>query len=296
MDQRADEVGQRVPRQPVQLRLGADDEPRRREAVDAQGSRGPGHRAGRARSVEAARADDADDGPRAEAGPDLRADREALPREPGPARRRVRQGVVQAAAPRHGARLALPRPVGSGAAAVAGPRPRRRSRPDRRRGHRRPQGQDPRLGAVHLPAGLHRVGVGGELPRHRQARRGERGPDPPRAAEGLGGQRPGRAGQGAADPRADPAGLQQLAVRRDEGLARRPDRPGRLRGRRAGGEERRARRHGPVRAGAHRRLAGADRRRVVRRARTDRRRVPQLPPRRREAAAGDRCCWTGPTC
>ena len=45
MDQRADEVGQRVPRQPVQLRLGADDEPRRCEAVDSQGSRGPGHRA-----------------------------------------------------------------------------------------------------------------------------------------------------------------------------------------------------------------------------------------------------------
>ena len=77
---------------------------------------------------------------------------------------------------------------------------------------------------------------------------------------------------------ADPAGLQRLPVRREEGLARRPDRPGRVRGRRAGGEERRARRHGPVRAGAHRRLAGADRRGVVRRARTEGRRVPQLPP------------------
>ena len=127
LDQRADEVGQRVPGQPVQVRLGADDEPRRREAVDSQGSRGPGHRARCSRSVEAARPDDADDGPGAEGGSDLRADREALPREPGPARRRVRQGVVQAAAPRHGTRLALPRPVGSGAAAVAGPRPRGRS-------------------------------------------------------------------------------------------------------------------------------------------------------------------------
>ena len=70
---------------------------------------------------------------------------------PGRARRRVRQGVVQADAPRHGARLALPRPVGSGAAAVAGPRPRRRSRTDRRAGHRGPQGQDPRLGTVRSP-------------------------------------------------------------------------------------------------------------------------------------------------
>ena len=38
---------------------------------------------------------------------------------------------------------------------------------------------------------VHRLGVGGELPRHRQAGRGERGTDPPRATEGLGGQRPG---------------------------------------------------------------------------------------------------------
>ena len=127
LDQQPDEVGQRVPRQPVQVRLGADDEPRRCEAVDAQESRGPGHRAGCSRSVEAARPHDAHDGPCAEDGSDLRADREALPRESGPARRSVRQGVVQAVAPRHGTRLALPRPVGSGAAAVAGPRPRGRS-------------------------------------------------------------------------------------------------------------------------------------------------------------------------
>ena len=58
------------------------------------------------------------------------------------------------------------------------------------------------VGPVRLPARRHRVGVGGELPRHRQAGRGERRTDPPRAAEGLGGQRAGRAGHGAADPRA----------------------------------------------------------------------------------------------
>ena len=53
------------------------------------------------------------------------------------------------------------------------------------------------LGPVGLPAGRHRLGVGGVVPRHRHARRGERGADPPRAAEGLGGQRAGRAGRGA---------------------------------------------------------------------------------------------------
>ncbi len=131
MDQRPGEVGQRVLGQPLQLRLRADEEPRRRAAVDAEESRGAGHRARRTRSFEATRADDVDERPRAEDGPDLRADREALPREPRSARRRVRQGVVQAAAPRHGARHALSRPVGSRAAALAGPGARRRSRPDR---------------------------------------------------------------------------------------------------------------------------------------------------------------------
>ena len=68
------------------------------------------------------RADDADDGPRAAVRPGLRADREALLREPRPARGGVRQGLVQAAAPRHGPGLALPRPVDPRAAALAGPR------------------------------------------------------------------------------------------------------------------------------------------------------------------------------
>ena len=76
------------------------------------------------------------------------------------------------------------------------------------------------------------------------------------------------------------------AGRRQEGLARRPDRAGRLRGGRAGGEERRARRRGAVHAGPHGRLAGADRRRLVRRAGAGRRRLPQLPqePRTRVSA------------
>ena len=65
------------------------------------------------------------------------------------------------------------------------------------------------IGAVRLPARVHGLGVGGQLPRHRQARRRERRADPARAAEGLGGQRAGRAGQGAAGPRADPAGVQR---------------------------------------------------------------------------------------
>ena len=60
------------------------------------------------------------------------------------------------------------------------------------------------------------------------------------------------------------------------GLARGRDRPGRVRGRRGSGEGRWARRAGSLHTGAHRRVAGANRRGLIRRARADRRRVPQL--------------------
>ena len=63
--------------------------------------------------------------------PDLRADLAALHGESRSAGRRVRPGLVQAAPPRHGSGVALPRPVGGRAAAVAGPRPGRRPRPGR---------------------------------------------------------------------------------------------------------------------------------------------------------------------
>src|SRR5262249_59649517 len=61
-----------------------------------------------------------------------------------------------------------------------------------------------------------------ELPRQRQARWGERGAHPPRAAEGLGGQRAGGARESPPRARSDPEGLQRLAVRRQEGLFCRP--------------------------------------------------------------------------
>ncbi len=72
--------------------------------------------------------------------------------------------------------------------------------------------------------------------------------------------------------------LEQVPRRlREADLAGRPDRAGGLRGRRAGGPRRRPRGRGPVHAGPHGRHRGADRRRLVRRARADRGRVPQLP-------------------
>ena len=64
LDHQPDEVGQRLLRQPVRLRVGADEESGRCLAVDSQGCIGTGHRAGCSRSVEEARPDDVHDGPR----------------------------------------------------------------------------------------------------------------------------------------------------------------------------------------------------------------------------------------
>ncbi len=89
-------------------------------------------------------------------------------------------------------------------AALAGPGPRRGPRARPAGGHRRAQDPDSRLGAVDRRARRHRVGVGVDVPHQRQARRGERGAHPPRAAAELGGQRARAAGAGAAHPRGDP--------------------------------------------------------------------------------------------
>ena len=66
-----------------------------------------------------------------------------------------------------------------------------------------------------------------------------------------------------------------------------------VRRRRAGCEERRARRAGSLFAGPHGRVAGVDRRGVVCRARTHRRRVPQLPPNRTPKNGGGAACRAG---
>ncbi len=97
--------------------------------------------------------------------------------------------------------------------------------------HRGAEGQDPRLRPVDLPAGHDGLGVGGNVPRQRQARRGERSAHPSRAAERLGSQPAGRTGQGPGGAGSDPEGVQRRAVRHEEGLARRPHRPRRLRSR-----------------------------------------------------------------
>ncbi len=125
--------------------------------------------------------------------------------------------------------------------------------------------------------------VRGDVPRDRHARWRQRCPDPPRAAARLGRQR--RCRRVAGDARAGPAGVQRAGRQAD--LAGRPDRARWLRRRRAGRAERGCRGDGGVPAGPHRRHAGADRRRLVRRSRAAGRRLPQLPAFRGEAAARD---------
>ncbi len=119
-------------------------------------------------------------------------------------------------------------------------------------------------------ARLDGLGVGLDLPPLRQARRRQWRAHPPRAAEGLGGQRACPAQDRAGQARRDPEGLRQ------EGLARRPDRAGRLRGSRESRQGRRRRREGALHAGTRGCVTRADRRAVVRTARAAGRRFPQL--------------------
>ena len=69
-------------------------------------------RARRPRARRPPRPDDVDDRPGASHRSELRGDLASFPRAPRPVRRRLRQGLVQAAPPRHGTGLALARALG----------------------------------------------------------------------------------------------------------------------------------------------------------------------------------------
>ncbi len=109
LDQHPDPVEQRLLRQPLRPRVGARAEPGRRPPVGGQGRRGDHPRPGR--HAQQAQADDADHRPRAADGPGVRGDLAPVPRGPRRVPARLRQGLVQAAPPRHGSDRALPRPL-----------------------------------------------------------------------------------------------------------------------------------------------------------------------------------------
>ena len=95
-------------------------------------------------------------------------------------------------------------------------------------------------------------------------------------AEGLGGQPACPTGDGPSETRSDPKGVQRFAVRRQESFACRPDRPRRLRGGRKGREGCWDRCEGALCTRPHGRVAGPNRRRLLRAARAAGRRLPQL--------------------
>ena len=181
----------------------------------------------------------------------LPGDLQALPRAPGAAGRRLRQGVVQAPPPRHGAGRPLRRPPGArGAVPLAGQRPGPGGRTRHRRRRRPAQGDHPRLRAHHRAADQDGVGLGLHLPADRLPGRGQRRPHPALTDERVGRQRAVRRGPGDLEAGGGPGRLQRRGRR--PGVGGRPDRARRHRRRRGGSPGCRPRHHRPVHPRAHR--------------------------------------------
>jgi len=204
----ADQVEQRVLQAPVRVRLGADQEPGRCPSVaDRRTVRVPARCLMRStrRSVMRHRCDHRS---RPALRPGLREDLAALLRASRPARGRVRARLVQADASRHG-------PI----VRYLGPLVPKEQLPWQ---DPIPALDHPLIGAPDIAALKAQILASGlsvsqlvstawasaaNLPRLRQARRCERGAHPPRAAEGLGGQRSAAAGAGAQDARNGAGGV-----------------------------------------------------------------------------------------
>ncbi len=203
-------VEQFLLRKPLQVRVGADEEPGWRHPVGGQGCRGC--HPGRVRSVEEAQAHDADHRPVAALRPALREDIASFSRAPAGLRRCLRPRLVQADPSRYGPALAL---FGTGGAErradLAGPGARRRSSADQQRGRRRAQSQGSGFGPDGLRTCRHCVGLGLDFPRRRQARRRQWRPHPSRSGKGLGGQPARATGQGAQGSGRHPVGVQSRA-------------------------------------------------------------------------------------
>ena len=125
------------------------------------------------------------------------------------------------------------------------------------------------------------LGVGGNLPRLRQARWRERGTPPPRATKGLGSEPAGRTHEGACQAGVDPKGFQRF-IGRSGNKGKKVSLADLIVLGGCAAVEEAAKKAGhdvtvPLLAGTHRCLARADRCALLRPARTHRRRVPQLP-------------------
>jgi hypothetical protein len=206
---------------------------------------------------------------------------------PAAVRRRVRARLVQAHASRHGAARTLSRQARAERNAdLAGPDPGGRPQARRCGGHCGSEGASAGLGARDRATRADGVGFGCDVPRQRQARRGQRCAHSPRTPEGLGRQPARTAGDRAGEARGDPARFQCQAEGRQEDLACRLDRARRQRcGRRSGKEGRRGGERA-FRTGPHGCKPSRDGRRILRRTRTHGRRFPQLCEGRLRGACG----------
>ena len=188
---------------------------------------------------------------------------------------------------------ALPRPAGAeGDADLAGPDPGCESCAARRCGRRRAEGEDPRLRPVRCRSSSRPPG---RRPRRSAAPTSAAAP----TARAFASARR-RTGRSTSRPSSRRCWRSSKRSRRNpaKGFAGRPDRARRRRGGRKGRQGRRRRREGALHAGPRGRVAGADRRRVLRAARAARRRLPQLHQRQEACSSWrpKRRWWTGRSC
>ena len=169
---------------------------------------------------------------------------------------------------------------------------------DRRAGHRRPQGKDPRFGSVRFPNWSRPPG------RRRRpsaaptcaAARTARAFVSRRRRTGRSTNRPGWRPYSTRSSSIQKA-FNEAQVANGKGVARRLDRAGRMCGGRDWPRRRPGTTSGPVHPGRTDASQEHDRRRVVRRARADRRRLPQLPAARTRSRSRRKSCWsTGHSC
>ena len=195
--------------------------------------------------------------------PDLRADLAPVPGEPGRVRAGVRQGLVQAAAPRHGPGQPLPRPVGARGSSCGRTRspPSTTSwstTPTSRRSRRRCS--TPGFRCSSWSATAWAAASSFRYTDRRGGANGARLRLEPQRSWAV--NQPSELAVVLPKLEAIQQRVQRRADRRQEDLPRRPDRARWQRRGREGGQGRRSRHHRAVPPGPHRRRPGPHRRRV----------------------------------